>query len=234
MKSSSTSHITSSSCQVEPFPLKCIFCVSFRLWLTNMHLRFFDVLFTRLNSLFVDKTVFYLSSVLFFLPLKQFAAVYRPHCDLQKKEIERIQREENMSLPQDMDYFSLPASLSLEVREILDRVRPSTVSLHTQKTVTFNKNWSLCFFFSIWLNQNTKQLLTPSLSTAGCCITFTRHNSSCNRPSSQLRAPDKSKRQTSKEEAAAPEGAEWRGGECEKGLCDSVKNAKWQNCTRTF
>lgn len=34
-----------------------------------------------------------------------------------------------MSLPQDIDYFSLPVSLSEEVREILDRVRPSTVSL---------------------------------------------------------------------------------------------------------
>lgn len=66
-----------------------------------------------------------------------FPAVYRPHCDHQKKEIERIQREENMSLPQDIDYFSLPASLSQEVREILDRVRPSTVSLRTQRTVIF-------------------------------------------------------------------------------------------------
>lgn len=43
-----------------------------------------------------------------------------------------------MSLPQDMDYFSLPASLSQEVREILDRVRPSTVSVHSEKTLTFN------------------------------------------------------------------------------------------------
>lgn len=54
--------------------------------------------------------------------------MYKPHCDLNKKEIERIQREENMSLPHDIDYFSLPVSLSNEVREILDRVRPSTVS----------------------------------------------------------------------------------------------------------
>lgn len=61
-----------------------------------------------------------------------YVAVYRPHCDLQKKEIERIQKEENMTLPQDIDYFSLPVSLSQEVREILDRVRPSTVSLDTQ------------------------------------------------------------------------------------------------------
>lgn len=60
-----------------------------------------------------------------FLP---FSAVYKPHCDHQKKEIERIRKEENMSLPQDIDYFSVPVSLSQEVREILDRVRPSTVS----------------------------------------------------------------------------------------------------------
>lgn len=81
----------------------------------------------------------------FVLLPKTSAAVYRPHCDLQKKEIKRIQREENMALPQDMDYFSLPASLSLEVREILDRVRPSTVSVHTHRTVTFSKN-VFCFF----------------------------------------------------------------------------------------
>lgn len=54
--------------------------------------------------------------------------MYKPHCDLQKKEIERIQKEENMRLPQDIDYHSLPVSLSQEVREILDRVRPTTVS----------------------------------------------------------------------------------------------------------
>lgn len=55
-------------------------------------------------------------------------AVYKPHCDQTKREIERIQKEENMSLPQDIDYLTLPVSLSQEVREILDRFRPSTVS----------------------------------------------------------------------------------------------------------
>jgi len=54
--------------------------------------------------------------------------VYRPHCEKQKREIERIQREEGMSLSPDLDYLSLPVSLSKEVREILDRVRPTTVS----------------------------------------------------------------------------------------------------------
>jgi len=33
-----------------------------------------------------------------------------------------------MFLPPDIDYLSLPVSLSNEVREILDRVRPATVS----------------------------------------------------------------------------------------------------------
>ncbi|XP_061562639.1 protein MTO1 homolog, mitochondrial isoform X1 [Phycodurus eques] len=59
-------------------------------------------------------------------------AVYRPHCVLQQKEIERIQKEESMSLPQDLDYLSLPVSLSQEVREILDRMRPSTLGAATR------------------------------------------------------------------------------------------------------
>ncbi|CAL8303389.1 unnamed protein product [Lota lota] len=59
-------------------------------------------------------------------------AVYRPHCELQKKEIQRIQREEGMSLSPDLDYLSLPVSLSHEVREILDRVRPTTLGAATR------------------------------------------------------------------------------------------------------
>uniref|UniRef100_A0A674NFR9 Mitochondrial tRNA translation optimization 1 n=1 Tax=Takifugu rubripes TaxID=31033 RepID=A0A674NFR9_TAKRU len=59
-------------------------------------------------------------------------AVYKPHCDLQKKEMDRIQKEESMFLPQDIDYFSLPVSLSQEVREILDRFRPSTLGAATR------------------------------------------------------------------------------------------------------
>uniref|UniRef100_A0A8C5FB58 Protein MTO1 homolog, mitochondrial n=1 Tax=Gadus morhua TaxID=8049 RepID=A0A8C5FB58_GADMO len=39
-----------------------------------------------------------------------------------------IEREEGMYLSPDLDYLSLPVSLSNEVREILDRVRPTTVS----------------------------------------------------------------------------------------------------------
>uniref|UniRef100_A0A8C7GNZ6 Mitochondrial tRNA translation optimization 1 n=1 Tax=Oncorhynchus kisutch TaxID=8019 RepID=A0A8C7GNZ6_ONCKI len=62
------------------------------------------------------------------------SAVYRPHCEKQSREMERIRSEESLSLPSDMDYLSLPVSLSQEVREILDRVRPNTVSL--SKTTT--------------------------------------------------------------------------------------------------
>lgn len=68
-----------------------------------------------------------------FLPYKNISqrlkieSVYRPHCDEQRKEIERIQKEEHMALPQDIDYLSLPVSLSQEVREILDRIRPATL-----------------------------------------------------------------------------------------------------------
>lgn len=94
--------------------------------------------------------------------------MYRPHCDLQKKEIERIQKEENMSLPQDIDYFSLPVSLSQEVREILDRVRPSTVSLHIQSVVVS----------TVCSNNAADTILYPP---AGCCYTFARHNSSRSR-----------------------------------------------------
>lgn len=54
-------------------------------------------------------------------------AMYRPHCEKQRREMERMQAEESLYLPQDIDYLTLPVSLSQEVREILDSVRPSTV-----------------------------------------------------------------------------------------------------------
>ncbi|KAI3364851.1 hypothetical protein L3Q82_001038 [Scortum barcoo] len=92
--------------------------------LTGMEvLQYKDVSFEMLASLFPEL----LSSYMEFSQRLKIEAVYRPHCDLQKKEIERIQREENMALPQDIDYLSLPVSLSKEAREILDRVRPSTL-----------------------------------------------------------------------------------------------------------
>lgn len=91
-------------------------------------LQYKDVSFEMLASAFPEC----LSPYVEFSERLKIEAVYRPHCDIQKKEIERIQREENMSLPQDLDYFSLPVSLSHEVREILDRVRPSTLGAATR------------------------------------------------------------------------------------------------------
>ncbi|KAM4524587.1 5-taurinomethyluridine-[tRNA] synthase subunit MTO1, mitochondrial isoform 1-T1 [Odontesthes bonariensis] len=97
--------------------------------LTGMELlQYKDMSFEMLASLFPE----YLSSYMEFSQRLKIEAVYKPHCDLNKKEIERIQKEENMSLPQDIDYLSLPVSLSREVREILDRVRPSTLGSATR------------------------------------------------------------------------------------------------------
>uniref|UniRef100_A0A7N8WI15 Mitochondrial tRNA translation optimization 1 n=1 Tax=Mastacembelus armatus TaxID=205130 RepID=A0A7N8WI15_9TELE len=87
-----------------------------------------DVSFEMLASVFPE----YLSAYSEFSQRLKIEAVYRPHCDLQKKEIERIQKEENMSLPQDIDYLSLPVSMSQEVRDILNRVRPSTLGAATR------------------------------------------------------------------------------------------------------
>ncbi|XP_039992163.1 protein MTO1 homolog, mitochondrial [Xiphias gladius] len=91
-------------------------------------LQYNDVSFEMLASVFPECFSPYME----FSQRLKIEAVYRPHCDLQKKEIERIQKEENMSLPQDIDYLSLPVSLSQEVREILDRVRPSTLGAATR------------------------------------------------------------------------------------------------------
>ncbi|XP_042363961.1 protein MTO1 homolog, mitochondrial [Plectropomus leopardus] len=91
-------------------------------------LQYNDVSFEMLASAFPES----LSAHLEFSQRLKIEAVYRPHCNLQRKDIERIQREENMLLPQDIDYFSLPVSLSQEVREILDRVRPSTLGAATR------------------------------------------------------------------------------------------------------
>lgn len=91
-----------------------------------------------------------------------YLAVYQPHCDLQKKEIERIQKEENMSLPQDVDYLSLPVSLSQEVREILDKVRPSTVSLHIQSIVYLLLTNNPLFFF-LPENKAEEPIFQPTL-----------------------------------------------------------------------
>lgn len=97
--------------------------------LTGMDvLQYNDVSFEMLASAFPEC----FSPHMEFSQRLKIEAVYRPHCNLQKKEIERIQKEENMSLPQDINYLSLPVSLSQEVREILDRVRPSTLGAATR------------------------------------------------------------------------------------------------------
>ncbi|XP_029954581.1 5-taurinomethyluridine-[tRNA] synthase subunit MTO1, mitochondrial isoform X1 [Salarias fasciatus] len=87
-----------------------------------------DISFDMLASVFPEC----FSSYSEFSQRLKIEAVYRPHCDKQRKEIERIQREESMALPDDIDYWSLPASLSQEAREILDRVRPSTLGAATR------------------------------------------------------------------------------------------------------
>ncbi|XP_029311595.1 5-taurinomethyluridine-[tRNA] synthase subunit MTO1, mitochondrial [Cottoperca gobio] len=91
-------------------------------------LQYNNVSFEMLASAFPES----LSRHMEFSQRLKIEAVYRPHCNLQKKEIERIQKEENLLLPHDMDYLSLPVSMSQEVREILDRVRPSTLGAATR------------------------------------------------------------------------------------------------------
>ncbi|XP_056286547.1 protein MTO1 homolog, mitochondrial [Pseudoliparis swirei] len=97
--------------------------------LTGMEvLQYNEASFEMLASAFPER----LSRHMEFSQRLKIEAVYRPHCNLQKKEIERIQKEENMFLPPDIDYLSLPVSLSNEVREILDRVRPATLGAATR------------------------------------------------------------------------------------------------------
>ncbi|XP_038132732.1 protein MTO1 homolog, mitochondrial [Cyprinodon tularosa] len=91
-------------------------------------LQYKDVSFEMLASVFPEN----LSEYMEFSERLKIEAVYKPHCDQSKREIERIQKEENMALPQNIDYFTLPVSLSQEVREILDRFRPSTLGAATR------------------------------------------------------------------------------------------------------
>ncbi|XP_037553246.1 protein MTO1 homolog, mitochondrial, partial [Nematolebias whitei] len=97
--------------------------------LTGMEILYYkDASFAMLASVFPEC----LSPYTEFAERIKIEAVYKPYCDLNRREIERIQKEENMSLSQDIDYFSLPVSLSLEVREALDRARPSTLGAATR------------------------------------------------------------------------------------------------------
>ncbi|KAM3860109.1 5-taurinomethyluridine-[tRNA] synthase subunit MTO1, mitochondrial [Diretmus argenteus] len=91
-------------------------------------LQYKDVSFEMLATVFPEC----LSPYMEFSQRLKIEAVYRPHCELQRKEVERIQKEESLSLPQDVDYLSLPVSLSKEAREILDRVRPSSLGAATR------------------------------------------------------------------------------------------------------
>lgn len=87
-----------------------------------------EVSFEMLASVFPETFAQYLE----FSQRIKIEAVYRPHCENQKREMERIQEEESLTLPPDIDYLSLPVSLSNEVREILDRVRPDTLGAATR------------------------------------------------------------------------------------------------------
>ncbi|XP_038847525.1 protein MTO1 homolog, mitochondrial [Salvelinus namaycush] len=91
-------------------------------------LQYKDVSFEMLASVFPEC----LSQYFEYSQRLKIEAVYRPHCEKQSREMERIRREESLSLPSDMDYLSLPVSLSQEVREILDRVRPNTLGAATR------------------------------------------------------------------------------------------------------
>ncbi|XP_066521450.1 protein MTO1 homolog, mitochondrial isoform X2 [Hoplias malabaricus] len=91
-------------------------------------LQYKDVSFKMVASAFPE----ILSPYLEFSDRIKIEAVYRPHCEKQQKEIERMKEEESLSLPPDLDYLSLPVSLSDEVREILDKARPSTLGAATR------------------------------------------------------------------------------------------------------
>ncbi|KAM4697698.1 5-taurinomethyluridine-[tRNA] synthase subunit MTO1, mitochondrial [Rhinophrynus dorsalis] len=54
-------------------------------------------------------------------------AIYELHVTQQQKEIAEVQRDESLVLPEDIDYQTLDAVLSLEVREKLSQSRPETI-----------------------------------------------------------------------------------------------------------
>ncbi|MFT7814739.1 protein MTO1, mitochondrial-like, partial [Arapaima gigas] len=91
-------------------------------------LEYKDVTFEMLASAFPEC----LSPYLEFSQRLDIEGLYRPYYLMQKEEMERIRKEENLSLPEDLDYLSLPISLSTEVREILHRARPHTLGAATR------------------------------------------------------------------------------------------------------
>ncbi|XP_074847116.1 5-taurinomethyluridine-[tRNA] synthase subunit MTO1, mitochondrial isoform X2 [Carettochelys insculpta] len=72
-------------------------------------------------------------------PLRKFAewrelserlkieAIYELHVANQQQEIDEVRRDEALQLPEDLDYFAIHTSLSKEVREKLDSIRPQTI-----------------------------------------------------------------------------------------------------------
>ncbi|XP_057215122.1 protein MTO1 homolog, mitochondrial [Triplophysa rosa] len=86
-------------------------------------LQYKDVSFQMLASAFPEL----LAPFLEFSERIKVEALYHPHCEKQRRDIERMQAEESLYLPQDIDYLTLPVSLSKEVREILDSTRPNTL-----------------------------------------------------------------------------------------------------------
>ncbi|XP_053326892.1 protein MTO1 homolog, mitochondrial [Spea bombifrons] len=57
----------------------------------------------------------------------EIEAAYELHVAQQQKEISEVQRDEALELPEDIDYQSLEAVLSLEAREKLSQSRPETI-----------------------------------------------------------------------------------------------------------
>ncbi len=53
-------------------------------------------------------------------------ALYSGYMDRQNVEIETLRREESFAIPTDIDYFAIP-SLSMELRQKLNRVKPETL-----------------------------------------------------------------------------------------------------------
>ncbi|TRY58258.1 hypothetical protein DNTS_028674 [Danionella cerebrum] len=58
-------------------------------------------------------------------------ALYRPFCEKQRQQVEKIQMEESLLFPHDIDYKTLTIPISNEAREVLSNLRPHTVSLAT-------------------------------------------------------------------------------------------------------
>jgi len=64
--------------------------------------------------------------------------MYEKYLDKQKEEVEAFRRDENLRIPEDMDFYSV-AMLSNEEREKLIKYKPATLgTLYAFKSVTDN------------------------------------------------------------------------------------------------